>query len=99
MKRDFFWYEQEMLMNFINGIRAMLLPELNDGAPIEPHMVTASWQDGAIDQVQVLTDVLHAELHENNLTIDNKHSAARTGVKQAANLGGQCPTRKLVEKG
>ena len=41
----FFWHKQEILMNFINGIRAMLCPEFNDGVPIETHVVSTSWQD------------------------------------------------------
>ena len=86
-------------MNFTNRTMATLRPELNDGAPIEPRMVAASWQDRAIDQVKVLRNVLYAELHEIDLTTDNNHPAARTRVEKGANLGGQCPTRKLVGKG
>ena len=64
----------------MNGITDVLWTEFNYGAPIEPHVVAASWQDRVIDELKVLTNMLHVELHEINLTIEIKNLAARTGV-------------------
>ena len=94
----FLWYKQEILYDYVNGVRAILWPELTDGAPVEPHMAAASWQDGQLDQIKVLTRLEHAEYYEKNYIVDNKHSGARTGREQAADLGGQYPCTKAIQK-
>ena len=54
-------------------------------------MIILPWQDGSFDQVKVLTNMLHGELHEINLMMHNEHSASRTGVDQGADIGVNFP--------
>ena len=62
----------------MNVIIVMFWIELNYGALFEPHVVAAYWQDGAIDQIKVLTNLLHSEFCENNFILNSKKFEARS---------------------
>ena len=61
-------------------------------------MTAVSWCDGDVCQMKAITSLKNIDFNEKNCVVDNKQSVSRTGVEQAADLGGQCSSTKVMSK-
>ena len=89
-------YREMVYYNFLQEIRTEYY-QMDDkpNAPIPDNLTAVCWMDGCYGQLKLTTneDVLKEE-HKKKI-ICNKHSAARTAVEQAADVG---PMFKLIKK-
>ena len=80
---------------FIKDVRVTQYGWSGEG-PIPRHLTAVSWMDGAHGQLKRITTEENLKKEEELLITLGKHSAARTGREQSADLG---PNFKLVKKG
>ena len=92
------FYRKKVQLPFTFGVREIMFSELQNGAPLEPHMAAASWCDGDMSQINAITKLKNIEFDEKHFLIDNKHSGARSIVEQSADMGGQCLSSKVMSK-
>ena len=86
-------YREEVYYPFLKQIRTNDY-QMDEKGPIPDNLTAVSWMDGCHGQLKLITTEKVLETEKNKKIISNKHSAARTAVEQAADVG---PMFKLMK--
>ena len=90
-------YREEVYYPFIKRIQ-MHHYDMPDTVHIPDNLTAVSWMDGCHGQLKLTTTENVLDTEKNLKIITNKHSAARTAVEQAADIGPMFKMMKAVIK-